>query len=251
MSFLTRIFGARTNEHYTRGIVHFNRQEYDNAVGEFELAVAEIQDHADPDYELARFYSAEAHAKLGLARLRTGDRALAEAEFRKALEVSDQFPDLHYHLGVLAEQDGRPDEAEQRLRHALAIHPDYVEARGYLGLTLLGRGRADEAREEIAEAARRGLPLPDGFALIPAADVPAALVDELRTQIEKQSIGSMVLSNALESYSVGQVEAAITELDAAVKEHPTYADLRCRLGRLLAETGKHEEALAQFAAALE
>jgi tetratricopeptide (TPR) repeat protein len=76
------------------------------------------------------------------------------------------------------------------------------------------------------------LPLPDGFALHPGGRRAGPLVDELRTQIEKQSIGSMVLSNALESYSVGQVEAAITELDLAVKEHPTYADLRCRLGRL-------------------
>src|SRR5512140_3293327 len=135
--FLARLFGSRTNVHYTKGIVHFNRGQYDEAAVEFEQDVAVVRDTANADYELSRFYKAEAHSRLGLAKLRRGDVTGAEGEIRHALEISDQFPDLHYQLGVISERNGRLEEAETALRRALEINPEFAEARCFLGIVLI------------------------------------------------------------------------------------------------------------------
>ena len=117
MSFLRRVFGRWKNPHYARGILHYNRREYAPAVEAFERLLAAVRAPPTPAVELARFYAAEAHAKLGLALFRQGARVYG----RSALMLSGGAALGFYHLGVVralwlrghaAIVLGAPDEAK-------------------------------------------------------------------------------------------------------------------------------------------
>ena len=88
------MFGRGVNPHYRRGIVAFNREDYDEAIEAFERAIASIPDHSDPYYSLGVFYATEARGKLGLALLRKGEDEGAAQVLAKALEENHDYPDL-------------------------------------------------------------------------------------------------------------------------------------------------------------
>ncbi len=101
MSLFTKLFGLGESDHYNKGIEHYNRGDYDNAVVEFERVIAETTNKSDPYYQLGMFYAAETHAHLGFAFYRQGNLEEAEKQFRKAVEENNRYPDLHYHLGMI------------------------------------------------------------------------------------------------------------------------------------------------------
>jgi len=116
------------NRHYNRGMVHFNRGEYEQAAAEFEAVLGEVRDPNEPDHGLARCYAAEARAHLGLAFFHAGQYARAEEQFARALEENPTFPDLRYYRARIFQRSGRLDEAVGDLERALREHPRYTEA---------------------------------------------------------------------------------------------------------------------------
>ena len=58
------------------------------------------------------------------------------------------------------------------------------------------------------------------------------------------------VDRALARYHHGDLAGAIAELERAVGERPSYADLRCRLAGLLLESGRIDEALEHLDVAL-
>src|SRR5262249_29136686 len=98
MAFWSGLRRLGRNRHYNRGIVHYNRGEYAEAVHAFEEALSSIGDTQDPDYSLGVFYAAEARGNLALAHLRAGDLGAAEQELRRALDSNPDYADLRYHL---------------------------------------------------------------------------------------------------------------------------------------------------------
>lgn len=76
-----------------------------------ESAVAKFRELADPIYQR------------GAVRLQLGDRAGAEADFRKALERDGEHVAALSDLGVLLAGTGRREEAKQLLRKVLALRP--------------------------------------------------------------------------------------------------------------------------------
>src|SRR5262245_24442396 len=129
MAFWSSLKRLGRNRHYRRGITHYNRGEYAEAVQAFEEALDHGANGTDPETSLGAFYAAEARANLGLARFQRGDDVRAEEDFRKALERNPNYPDLHYYVALLCERTNRPGEAAGALERALAIHPEYLEAR--------------------------------------------------------------------------------------------------------------------------
>ena len=119
------------NRHYHRGIMHYNRGEYAEAVAAFEEALADRPDRQDPEYSLGAFYAAEARANLGLARFQKGEDARAEEDFRRAFSKGEL-----------------PEEIETREASAAA---DGTAARALVAVGLASSMR--EARRKIAEGA--------------------------------------------------------------------------------------------------
>ncbi|HET9234863.1 MAG TPA: hypothetical protein VFP10_12045, partial [Candidatus Eisenbacteria bacterium] len=128
MPVLTRIFARRGGRSYSRGMTLFNRMEYALAAVEFDRLLAGEKRPQSLDAKLARFYSAEAHAKVGMACYKAGNLKAARAEFERALGVQSHYPDLYAYLGILDARDGRWAVAKDRLDTSLALCPTQREA---------------------------------------------------------------------------------------------------------------------------
>ncbi|MFB3908467.1 MAG: tetratricopeptide repeat protein [Candidatus Eisenbacteria bacterium] len=250
MSFLGRLFHRDGMSDYRRGILAFNRGDFDEAVEAFERTLASIQDPSDPYFSLGRFYAAEAHARLGLALERRGERRAAAEQFRLALGCGYRYPDVHQRLAAMLEAEGQLAEAESECRAALEIHPGYLDARCRLLLVLIGQGRRDLAAAELDTLIEAGFPLPAPLA--PGAGVPEdpTFLEELRRMLDSRQRSQQQLERALESYDRGNRAEALRELRAAVAEQPRYADLRRRLGSLLLEQGDTSGAIEELGAAI-
>lgn len=250
MSIFGRLFRRDAMEDYLRGIILFNRERYDEAIGAFERSLRAVRDPSDPYAQLGAFYAAEAHAKIGLACERRGDRERAEIEYRSALEGGYRYPDLHVRLAVLAEGRNDPAEAESEYRRALEIRPSYPEARCRLAILLAAEGRLAEASAEIAPLAAAGGWIPSERAR-GAIDVDAALIAHLRGMLAEREHLRRSLDQLLDGHADSDRDSAIAELESAVAAHPRYADLRCRLGTLWIEAGRVDEGMRELVRALE
>jgi tetratricopeptide (TPR) repeat protein len=239
------------NRHYNRGIVHFNRGEYAEAVKSFEEALASIGDAEDPDYSLGAFYAAEARGNLALAHLRAGDAEAAEAELRRALQANPDYADLRYHLAALLERAGRVEEALAECERALAASPDYLEARLLLAVCADRLGRSEAARDALERARRQGFRLPDVPGLDPWQGLSNEARECLRRAGERRSLAQQLLEQALQRYTQGDLPGAVAEMALAVAAEPRFPDLRARLAGLLAEAGRHGEAVVELSRALE
>ena len=97
---------------------------------------------------------AEAHANLGNCLRRLGRIFEAQAHLERAIELKPEFAVAHFNLGVLLQEREQHDGAIAEYRRALAVRPDYVEALNNLGSSLRLQGFVDEARaafEKILE----------------------------------------------------------------------------------------------------
>ncbi|MBI1798753.1 MAG: tetratricopeptide repeat protein, partial [Candidatus Eisenbacteria bacterium] len=163
MSLISALLRWGHNPHYRRGMLHFNRGEFERAADGFERVLGEVHDPHDPDRGLARCYAAEARAKLGLAFFHAGDYGRAETEFMRAPSENPGFPDLRYYRARIYERSGRVAEAIADLEQALAEQPRYVEA-----LLLLAVCRAQDhdlsgSERALERALALGFELPAGL----------------------------------------------------------------------------------------
>ena len=207
----------------------------------------------DPQYGLGAFYAAEARANLGLARFQAGDDARAEEDFRRALERNPSYPDLHYYVALLCERTGRPRDAAAALEQALAAAPASISRRGCCSRSCWrSSARRTRAREELERCVALGFELPPGLvARLRGAAVAARVEGPARPRA----------SGASEADAPGRDRRRALRSRASAtgrsrrsrrrrRAEPKFADVRCRLGTLLAEAGRHEEARAQFTPAL-
>src|SRR5262245_66212751 len=251
MAFWSNLRKLGRNRHYSRGILHYNRGEYAEAVSAFEEALAAIDDVQSPEYSLGTFYAAEARANLGLARFQQGDDARAEEDFRQALIHNPNYPDLHYYVALLCERTGRPAEAAGALERALALHPDYLEARLLYAVVRARLGDTAGARLELERCVALGFELPPGLSLEPGAPLGPPEWQALRARATRRNEAARQVAVAAEKAHAGDREAAVKALEQAVVAEPRFADVRCRLAALLAELGRHDEALAHLKVALD
>lgn len=247
MSFLSRVFSFWRNPHYARGIRYFNRREFSRALEEFEHILVTDRDRSNLDVELARFYAAEAHSKLGMDFFRLGDFTRAKQEFEAAIEVEGNFPDLFYYLGCLEERAGRYGEALPLLDRALELNPHLREALGCRALAHRGMGHEDRARRDLTRLAVSGFGLPEVAVHRPRLDLPAHFAGDTPP---RPGFWAPLL-RSLDHYDHGRLDEALEAMEEAVAAAPGYPDLRLRQGQILAEMNRHAEALLAFDAALE
>jgi tetratricopeptide (TPR) repeat protein len=184
--------------------------------------------------------------------------ALAEVDFRKAVGLKPDNPDLQFHLGRLWFEAGRPERARAALDRFVAARPNHVE-----GLVIRGRvlGALDEPLAAAADydrvIARLDPPEPEHYLqrarwLIAEGDphVDAALrgIDEAIARL-----GPLV---TLVAFAIdveagrGRHDAAlarVASLPSALADRPNWL---VRRGDVLRAGGRDREALAAYAAAL-
>jgi tetratricopeptide (TPR) repeat protein len=170
-----------------------------------------------------------------LMRLERGREYYANREYEKAepylLKVAETeagFADVMNMLGVIYHDRGQVALARDYFEKALAINPRYTEAALNLTVTYNEQGLYDEARRVHEHA--------------------TAQTTEGK-QIEPFARGKLSNMHA----DLGQAYAELNMYDKAIAEYrealdlsPGFADVRTRLGQLLKDCGRLDDAQAEF-----
>jgi tetratricopeptide (TPR) repeat protein len=242
------------SQHYDRGIRLFDQGLYEQAIGEFKLALTESRGGALIE-RLARFYLAESYSALALTQMSHPSANRAVDNLKAAITISPNYADLHYHLGMAYLNQNEPREALPCFQKALEINPAYARAILQYGITryligdrAIGLDAAEQAasldpqmlRKYVEEARRADA---DG-------DTSGAMI-RLRRMGETEGDEAMYHARlALDLFRRGMLDEAIEEYHQALAIAPNYADLRNQLGVTLYAARRDDEAITQFARAL-
>jgi len=126
--------------HLLMGKAHINREEYDEAIKELELAAK-----ANPKLPFVHF-------NLGIAYYKKQELARAKEEFLKDAAIE---PDVAYNydqLGLVNALLGNNQEAESDLRKALRLDPSLASSRYQLARVYQDEGKYAQALAEIDAA---------------------------------------------------------------------------------------------------
>jgi len=230
---------------YSLGVARFNAREYEQATGPLSLALGESPDDSGLRRMLAMSWlNTEAYDKAaallrddpgrsadasleyayGLALVRSGQAADAQAVFSRLLKTHGESPELSVVLGQAYAQQGDYDSAVQSLQKALARKADVADANATLGVIYLKQGKLPEA-EQALRAELRSHP------------------DDLKSQHHLATVLDLE----------GHSDEALPLLRAVLKAKPDYADARYVLGKILLARGEaapaaeHLEAAARLA----
>jgi tetratricopeptide (TPR) repeat protein len=98
--------------------------------------------------------NARAHANLGVALAREGQRAEAIPEYQEALRLDPRSAETHNNLALALVADRKPEAALGHYLEAVRLKPDYANARTNLANLLDDQGRTAEAIDHYREAIR-------------------------------------------------------------------------------------------------
>ena len=90
---------------------------------------------------------ANTHAENGKNYQKLGDQNEAILEFKKALNLFPNMPDVKLDLAKLYLEMDQLDHASQQLQEILAMEDDFVEARTLLGIVQFKKGFVRDARD--------------------------------------------------------------------------------------------------------
>ena len=269
--------GETSNTHNNRGTIHLEEGRYDEAIAEFEKAMAGSEDLSIARLNLARAYykkrdfpsavraldehlkrqprSKEAENLLGNMALEQGKLEVAEQHFERALGYEPEFADARNSLGILYQKQGRDDEALEQFRRVVAVDHDYAEAHNNIGVILKRRGRINESIEAFRRAVAADPEFSGSYSnlalvLQDRGDLKGA-EEQYRSAIRRDPRNAPVRTNlgAL-LYVMGRYDEARQELERAVGVDPTYASAWNNLGAALGQLGRTDEEIAVYSKAV-
>jgi tetratricopeptide (TPR) repeat protein len=238
VSVLAHIFPRPGRRPYSRGMQLFNRMEYAQAAVEFDRLLAREKRPGSLDAKLARFYSAEAHAKIGISCYLGGDLSRARGEFDRALQVQGHYPDLYAYLGTLDARDGRWTQAKENLDKSLLLCPTQREALAARIVVHECLGQSEAADRDWQHFRVLGPARPPLLPHQPRPQVTPHRLQALRSEGAHEAVQAF-----LEQYDLGDWERALMILERAILDFPSYADLQYRRGLLLAELNRLPDAI--------
>jgi tetratricopeptide (TPR) repeat protein len=260
--------GAGAQDHVT--IRHHRVEETDPDAAKLAEAETEIGKHdyagAEPllkDYVAAHPESYSAWYDLGYAYHAMGRREDAIAAYRKSVAAKPDLFESNLNLGLALAAAGQPD-AEQFLRAATQLKPAsgsvQSSKRAWMALgNLLAASKPDDAAAAFQQAAVLDPKDPEPHLLA------ASLLEKQRRLAEAEKEYQMALEltpkddaqsadalTALTNFYMEQKRFADAEslLRKLVALHPDEAAAHLQLGRMLAISGKNDEAAAEMEAGL-
>lgn len=187
----------------------------------------------------------------GLALVRSGRAAEAEASFTELLTRHQDWPELNVVLGHAFAQQDDYERAIESLKKAIELQPDVAEAHLTLGEIYMRQGRLEEAEAELrAELRHHPEDLRARYVLATVLDLARRseeAMEVLQTLLEKSPraanarylLGKILLAE-------GKAEQAEIQLEAAVGLAPADAETHYQLGLALQRQGRPEEARREF-----
>ena len=271
--------GSETaNAHNNRGTLFLTQGRYDEAITEFERAIAAREDSgiallnlararyrkkdydgaigALGDHARARPRSKEAETLLANIAMDRGRTDEAEAHFRKALSYEPNFTDARNGLGLLLERRGQHDAALAEFRRVIAVDADYAEAHNNIGIILRGRGRIDEAEAAFRRAIAADPAFAGSYSNLALIEEDRGDLDQaerhFRESLRRDGANAEVRSNfGGLLYLSGRLEEAQQELERAIADDPRQPAAYNNLGAVLGRLGHPDEEIAAYRRAVE
>ncbi|WP_377066485.1 tetratricopeptide repeat protein [Roseovarius ramblicola] len=132
--------------HVAAGDLHREQEEYEAAIAAYDRAIALLEARDTPNW-FVRYVRGIAHERLD-------NWPEAEADFRRALELNPDHPQVLNYLGyTMVEKGMNLDEALGMIERAVAAQPDSGYIVDSLGWVLYRLGRYDEAIGHMEHAA--------------------------------------------------------------------------------------------------
>ncbi len=262
--------------HNNLGLIHMNRGEIDEALAEFEKALAIDPMNADAllnigSLEAAQGRSAEAehfveralavnpNSAAALAQLGEIQRDLGNVDeavrlFQEAKAVDDSQPFVYLGLGDVLQRAGRYREAEEAFRRVLELDPDSFKARYNLGVTYANQGRLDEAERYYREA----LALNENDPEAPKAMNNLGFIELQRNRVAEAVAWfekAVALSPlhfesrynlAVQYLAQNKIDEGIRLLEEAAALSPNHEVVTERLGLAYLAAGRGEDAYRSF-----
>ena len=126
---------------------------YEEAKAAYQRASASVSPPGEHTRgSLFRGKIANLHAELGGLYIALGQNEDAIQEYRKALSVATEFPDLRVRLAVALREAGRMEEGLTEVEHVLESRPGEVSALIQQGILLYLLGKKENARRAWEEA---------------------------------------------------------------------------------------------------
>jgi tetratricopeptide (TPR) repeat protein len=143
---LAKSHGELPVVHNTLGDMLRTLERYEDAIEAYDRALARYE--AEEEAQWFVYYAR------GICHERTDNWTQAEADFRKALELDPNRPEVLNYLGYsLVEKSDKLDEALQMIERAVAERPNSGYIVDSLGWALYRLGRYDEAVDHMERAA--------------------------------------------------------------------------------------------------
>jgi len=143
---LARDFPDIVDIHVARGDLHREQEEYAAAVTAYDRAIALLEARDNPQWFV--------HYARAIAHERQDNWPEAEADFRRALELNPDHPQVLNYLGyTMVEKRVNLDEALDMIERAVGARPDSGYIVDSLGWVLYRLGRYDEAIVHMERAA--------------------------------------------------------------------------------------------------
>ena len=140
---VVRLFPNDERAHTQLGVLYFGRQDYPNAIAEFEKSIA-INSRFSPPYN-----------QLGYAYKFTDRLKEAEGVFKKYTELIPDDPNPYDSYAELLMKMGRFDESIKAYEKALSIDPNFVSSYVGIGNDYLASGKTEQARAAFAKITAR------------------------------------------------------------------------------------------------
>ena len=214
--------------------VYFGRERYEDAVAQYEAALA-INEK-----------STLAHVGLGRALMENGDFAGASENFRKVIELSSEedisgklVQSSYYYLGNIALDQGKPDEAVEHLKQATTLERSDSDSWYLLGTAYLQSGKLDEAITALGQAV---LFVPN---FTEAYEALATAFDQ------QEATAGARYARGMAAYSKGNLGDAANELESAIQSSPTLAEAHAGLGLVRESQGLKDPAIVAYQQALQ
>lgn len=231
---------------------------------------------------------ADAHFYMGIVLDQSGDKAGAEKSFKRALEIDPNLEEAAINLSAVLVDAGKHDEAAAIMKKAIAKNPTNAALHLNLAMALSGKNDVEGANKSFDEATKLDPNNAQYVVTYAAHLVRAGKKDDAVTKLKQAekmapNDASVLLSVAVEYKNLKQFKPCIATLDKAIAQkdlaelriargscklglkdmqgalvefkdaaahEPNNARARAAYGNALADSGKFDEAIAEWEAVI-
>jgi len=199
--------------------------------------------------------SAELFFALGRARERKGELALAQKDFRRALELNPNSVNALQELAHLLADQGQWEKSLELLRRARTSDPESPEVLRKFAATSLHAGHASDAADAAQQLVKLRPNEPEALYLLGVAQLQNGDWESSRATLE--SYTKLRPQDALALLALGMADTGLHNVSSArenfeqsIKVDPNQAEPYYQLALILRDQGDNSAAIAQLEKAI-